>query len=88
MDNGKPFLFAKYDISFAIDILRYYAGWADGKIVGQTIPISGPYLCYTREEPVGVCGLIVPWNFPILMAIFKLAPALATGNTMILKPAE
>ena len=87
LDNGKPLFFAKYDVNFCIEIFRYYAGWCD-KIHGQTIPIGGPYMCYTREEPVGVCGLIVPWNFPILMATFKLAPALATGNTCILKPAE
>jgi aldehyde dehydrogenase (NAD+) len=87
LDNGKPLAFAKGDIGFGINILRYYAGWTD-KIHGQTIPISGPYLCYTKEEPVGVCGQIVPWNFPFLMAVFKIAPALATGNTIVLKPAE
>lgn len=87
LDNGKALFFAKFDVKLAIDTFRYYAGWPD-KIVGQTIPISGPYLCYTREEPVGVCGSIIPWNFPLLMAAFKLAPALACGNTVILKPAE
>ena len=87
LDNGKPLFFSKMDIGFSIEIFRYYAGWSD-KIHGQTIPISGPYLCYTKEEPVGVCGQIIPWNFPFLMATFKLAPALATGNTVILKPAE
>ena len=87
MDNGKPLFFSKMDVGFCVDVFRYYAGWPD-KIVGQTIPISGPYLCYTREEPVGVCGQIVPWNFPLLMATFKIAPALACGNTVVLKPAE
>ena len=87
LDNGKPLFFAKLDIGFAIDILRYYAGWPD-KILGQTIPMAGPYLAYTKEEPVGVCGQIVPWNFPLLMAVFKIAPALATANTIVLKPAE
>ncbi|TNV79367.1 hypothetical protein FGO68_gene4912 [Halteria grandinella] len=87
LDNGKPLFFSHFDVQFAIDAFRYYAGWTD-KIHGQTIPISGPYLCYTREEPVGVCGQIVPWNFPLLMAAFKIAPALACGNTTILKPAE
>jgi hypothetical protein len=75
------------NVGFCVEIFRYYAGWPD-KIVGQTIPISGPYFCYTREEPVGVCGQIVPWNFPLLMATFKIAPALACGNTVVLKPAE
>ncbi len=87
MDNGKPLFFSKMDVGFCVEIFRYYAGWPD-KIVGQTIPISGPYFCYTREEPVGVCGQIVPWNFPLLMATFKIAPALACGNTVVLKPAE
>lgn len=78
---------ARYDIGFAIEIFRYYAGFTD-KIMGSTIPVSGPYFCYTRQEPVGVCGLIIPWNFPFLMACFKVAPALAAGNTIVLKPAE
>lgn len=68
-------------------MLRYYAGWAD-KIHGKTIPLDGPYFCYTRHEPVGVCGQIIPWNFPLLMASWKIGPALATGNTVVLKPAE
>jgi aldehyde dehydrogenase (NAD+) len=67
--------------------MRYYAGWFD-KIHGQVIPVSGPYLTYTRHEPVGVCAQIIPWNFPLLMASWKLGPALATGNTVVLKPAE
>ena len=67
LDNGKPFLFAKHaDIALSIKTYRYYAGWAD-KIHGQTIPIGGPHFCYTKEEPVGVCAQIIPWNFPALM---------------------
>src|SRR5262249_45118067 len=66
---------------------RYYAGWAD-KIEGKTIPISGPYFCYTLHEPVGVCGQIIPWNFPLLMQAWKLGPALACGCTVVMKPAE
>ena len=71
----------------AIDCLRYYAGWAD-KIHGDTIPIRGDYFCYTRREPIGVCGQIIPWNFPLLMVAWKWGPALATGNTIVMKPAE
>ena len=66
---------------------RYFAGWAD-KVQGKTIPIAGDYFCYTRHEPVGVVGQIIPWNFPLLMQAWKLAPALATGNTVVMKPAE
>jgi aldehyde dehydrogenase (NAD+) len=74
-------------LPLTIACYRYYAGWAD-KIQGKTIPISGNYFCYTRLEPVGVVGQIIPWNFPLLMQAWKLAPALATGNTVVLKPAE
>ena len=70
-----------------IDCLRYYAGWAD-KIHGQTIPVRGRYFCYTRREPVGVAGQIIPWNFPMLMVAWKWGPALAAGCTVVLKPAE
>jgi aldehyde dehydrogenase (NAD+) len=87
LDNGKPLFFAKYDIDFAIDVIRYYAGYTD-KIYGTTAPVAGPYFAYTRQEPVGVCAQIIPWNFPLLMAAFKLGPALAAGNTIVLKPAE
>ena len=88
LDNGKPFGFAKAaDINLVVRTLRYYAGWAD-KIHGQTIPIGGPHFCYTKEEPVGVCAQIIPWNFPALMMAWKLGPALATGCTVVLKPAE
>jgi aldehyde dehydrogenase (NAD+) len=88
LDNGKPLNDSKNaDLPLSIACYRYYAGWAD-KIEGKTIPVSGPYFCYTRHEPVGVCGQIIPWNFPLLMQAWKLAPALATGCTVVLKPAE
>ncbi|MCP4785885.1 MAG: aldehyde dehydrogenase family protein [Fuerstiella sp.] len=88
LDNGKPIGDARAaDLPLAIDCLRYYAGWAD-KIHGDTIPIRGDYFCYTRREPIGVCGQIIPWNFPILMTAWKWGPALATGNTVVMKPAE
>uniref|UniRef100_A0ACB8E5E1 Uncharacterized protein n=1 Tax=Sphaerodactylus townsendi TaxID=933632 RepID=A0ACB8E5E1_9SAUR len=66
---------------------RYYAGWAD-KIHGTTIPVDGDYFTFTRHEPVGVCGQIIPWNFPLLMFAWKIAPALCCGNTVVIKPAE
>ncbi len=75
------------DLPLTIDCLRYYAGYAD-KIHGQTIPVNGNYFCYTRKEPVGVVGQIIPWNFPLLMLAWKWGPALAAGCTIILKPAE
>lgn len=75
------------DLPMTIRNLRYFAGWAD-KNHGQTIPMDGDYFAYTRHEPVGVCAQIIPWNFPILMLAWKLGPALATGNTIVLKPAE
>lgn len=75
------------DIPMSIKYLRYYAGWAD-KNHGKVIPMDGDFFVYTRHEPVGVCGQIIPWNFPVLMMAWKLGPALATGNTVILKPAE
>jgi aldehyde dehydrogenase (NAD+) len=88
LDNGKPFFTAKAaDVPLAIACFRYFAGWAD-KIQGKTIPINGDYFCYTRLEPVGVVGQIIPWNFPLLMLAWKLAPALAAGNTIVMKPAE
>lgn len=88
LDNGKPVSESlNADLPFAIAMYRYYAGWAD-KIQGETIPIGDPYFCYTRREPVGVCGQIIPWNFPLDMQANKLAPALAVGNTVVLKPAE
>ena len=88
MDNGKPLAVAKaVDVAATIGCYRYFAGWAD-KVMGKTIPIEGPFFCYTRHESIGVCGQIIPWNFPMLMQAWKLAPALATGNTVVLKPAE
>ncbi|RLN94041.1 hypothetical protein BBJ28_00026202, partial [Nothophytophthora sp. Chile5] len=88
LDNGKPCAVSKnVDIGLVLKTLRYYAGWPD-KIHGAVVPISGPYLCYTKQEPVGVCAQIIPWNFPMLMMAWKLGPALAAGNTVVLKPAE
>ena len=88
LDNGKPYKVAKAaDLPLTIACYRYFAGWAD-KVQGRTIPVSGNYFSYTRLEPVGVVGQIIPWNFPILMQAWKLGPALATGNTVVMKPAE
>src|SRR3954454_15356119 len=88
LDNGKPRHVARTaDLPLVIACYRYYAGWAD-KIQGKTIPISGNFSCYPRHEPVGVVGQIIPWNFPLLMQAWKLAPALACGNTVVLKTAE
>jgi len=94
LDNGKPLTISRVaDVPLAVDLFRYMAGWAT-KIEGTTIPISVPYapgakfLAYTKREPIGVVGQIIPWNFPLLMAAWKLGPALATGNTVVLKPAE
>lgn len=88
LDNGKPIRDSRQvDLPLTIDCLRYYAGWAD-KIHGETIPIRGPYFCYTRKEPVGVVGQIIPWNFPLLMVAWKWGPALAAGCTLVMKPAE
>ena len=88
LDNGKPFKEARNaDLPLVIDCLRYYAGFAD-KIHGSTIPIRGNYFTYTRKEPVGVAGQIIPWNFPMLMAAWKWGPALAAGCTIVMKPAE
>ncbi|XP_053312336.1 aldehyde dehydrogenase X, mitochondrial [Spea bombifrons] len=88
LDNGKPFT-ASYvvDLELTIRVYRYFAGFAD-KWHGKTIPMDGNYFCYTRHEPVGVCGQIIPWNFPLSMQGWKLAPALATGNTVVMKVAE
>jgi phenylacetaldehyde dehydrogenase len=94
LDNGKPLTVSRAaDVPLAVDLFRYMAGWAS-KIEGSTIPISVPYTpgavyhAYTVREPVGVVGQIIPWNFPLLMAAWKLGPALAAGCTVILKPAE
>jgi len=88
LDNGKPVTIARAaDVPMTVACYRYYAGWAD-KIQGKTIPLDDGYFCYTRHEPVGVVGQIIPWNFPMLMQAWKLAPALASGNTVVMKPAE
>lgn len=88
LDNGKPISeTTNVDLPLVIDCLFYYAGWAD-KIHGETIPVRGEFFNYTIREPVGVVGQIIPWNFPLLMAVWKIAPALACGNTIVLKPAE
>jgi betaine-aldehyde dehydrogenase len=87
-DNGKPIKESTYiDIPSVVENFEYFAGWAT-KIEGETIPVPGQMFNYTLREPVGVCGQIIPWNFPLLMAAWKLAPALAAGNTVVLKPAE
>jgi acyl-CoA reductase-like NAD-dependent aldehyde dehydrogenase len=89
LDNGKPLKFARYvDLVGTISHLHYYAGWCT-KIEGGTLPVSIPEMfAYTRREPVGVCGQIIPWNFPLLMMAWKIGPALAAGCTIVLKPAE
>jgi aldehyde dehydrogenase (NAD+) len=88
LDNGKPYTDSlNVDLPLTVKCYRYFAGWAD-KVVGKTIPIDGNFFCYTRHEPVGVVGQIIPWNFPLLMQAWKWGPALACGNTVVLKPAE
>ena len=91
LDNGKPLFFSRLvDVPSAVEVFRYMAGWAT-KVEGSTIPISSPgakYLAYTLREPIGVVGQIVPWNFPLIMASWKMGPALAVGCTLVLKPAE
>ena len=92
LNQGKPLFLARVaDLPVSIDQLRYYAGWAT-KIEGNTIPLSmqpgGKFLAYTLREPIGVVGQIIPWNFPLIMATLKLGPALASGCTVVLKPAE
>jgi acyl-CoA reductase-like NAD-dependent aldehyde dehydrogenase len=87
LNNGKPIREAKFDLQEAIDAFRYYAGWTT-KLQGDTIPVRGNVLNYTLREPIGVVAAIIPWNFPLEMAAWKVAPALACGNTVVLKPAE
>src|SRR5262249_25783748 len=88
LDNGKPLRDAvAADLPLTVKCYRYYGGWA-AKFHRKTIPLEGPYFCYTRHEPVGVVGQIIPWNFPLLMQAWKWGPALACGNTIVLKPAE
>src|SRR5262245_21837090 len=88
LHNGKPiFESRQIEIPAAAECFHYYAGWAD-KIEGETIPVKGNYLAYTLREPVGVVAAIVPWNFPLLLTAWKVAPALACGNAVIVKPAS
>ena len=88
LHNGKPiFESRQIEIPAAAECFEYYAGWAD-KVMGETIPVKGNYLTYTLREPLGVVAAIVPWNFPLLLAAWKVAPALACGNVVILKPAS
>ncbi|ELT91776.1 hypothetical protein CAPTEDRAFT_105878, partial [Capitella teleta] len=87
LDNGKPFMFAMGDMMMSIRTLKYYAGIAD-KFSGRTVQVDGDTFCYTRKEPYGICGQIIPWNVPAFAFIMKIAPALATGNTSVIKPSE
>lgn len=87
LDNGKPFKSAVGDVMAAVATIRYFAGFAD-KVHGKTIPMDGNTFAYTRREPIGVIGQIIPWNVPLLMLSWKLGPALAMGNTVVVKPAE
>jgi aldehyde dehydrogenase (NAD+) len=85
--NGKTLFESKIELTMTVNTLRYYGGWAD-KITGDTLPVDGPFFCYTTREPVGVVGAIVPWNFPLNIASWKFSPALAAGCTIVLKPAS
>jgi len=88
LDNGKPIFESRYvDMPMVAEVFRYFAGWAT-KIMGDTVPVRGPFLNYTLREPIGVVAAITPWNFPLLLASWKIAPALAAGNTVVLKPAQ
>jgi aldehyde dehydrogenase (NAD+) len=88
LHNGKPITESRQvEIPAAAECFEYYAGWSD-KVMGETIPVKGNHLTYTLREPIGVVAAIVPWNFPLLLAAWKVAPALACGNTVILKPAS
>ncbi|KAL7809846.1 aldehyde dehydrogenase domain-containing protein [Trichoderma aethiopicum] len=87
LDNGKSITMAKGDVGAVVGCIRYYGGWAD-KIEGKTLDIAPDMFNYTRPEPLGVCGQIIPWNFPLLMLAWKIGPALATGNTIVMKSAE
>ncbi len=88
LDSGKTITeSSRVDVPMAADCFRYFAGWAS-KIEGETVPVRAPFFNYTLREPLGVVGQIIPWNFPILLAAWKVAPALAAGNTIVLKPAE
>src|SRR4051794_13349013 len=88
LHNGKPIFESRHiEVPAAAECFQYFAGWAD-KIHGETVPVKGNYLTYTLREPIGVVAAIVPWNFPLLLTAWKVAPALACGNTVIIKPAS
>ncbi|MBW8713310.1 MAG: aldehyde dehydrogenase family protein, partial [Acidobacteria bacterium] len=88
LHNGKPISESRHiEIPAAAECFEYYGGWSD-KVMGETIPVKGNHLAYTLREPIGVVAAIVPWNFPLLLASWKVAPALACGNTVVLKPAS
>ncbi|KAK1836102.1 putative aldehyde dehydrogenase [Podospora conica] len=87
LDNGKSLMLARGDVGAVIGCIRYYAGWAD-KIEGSTVDIAPDMFHYIKKEPIGVCGQIIPWNFPLLMLAWKIGPALCTGNTVVMKTAE
>jgi len=87
LDNGKLYKEAYEDVTEAADLFDYYAGWTD-KLYGEVNPVEGHFISFTTRDPIGVCGQIVPWNFPITMAVWKLAPALSMGNTVLLKPSS
>jgi aldehyde dehydrogenase (NAD+) len=87
LDHGKPHKHAVGEVLSAVNCFRYFAGWVD-KVYGNTIPVRDDRFVYSQRQPVGVCGQIIPWNFPLLMAAWKIAPAIAFGNTVVLKPAE
>jgi aldehyde dehydrogenase (NAD+) len=88
LHNGKPIMESRHiEIPAAAECFEYYGGWSD-KVMGETVPVKGNYLNYTLREPLGVCAAIVPWNFPLLIAVWKIAPALACGHTIIVKPAS
>ena len=88
LDNGKPKShFELIDLPLSVDVLRYYAAWPD-KIHGKTLPLDGPYEGFTRREPAGVAALLTPWDLPFLTAVMKLAPALASGCTVVIKPSK
>jgi len=87
LDNGKPIFESRHaDLMAAVDCLQYFAGWAT-RVAGETLPVGPNSFNYTLREPLGVVGAIIPWNFPLMTAVWKLAPALATGNTVVVKPA-
>jgi aldehyde dehydrogenase (NAD+) len=87
LNNGKPIFESAIDVTLAAETFKYYGGWAD-KLHGETVPVDGPYFTYTLREPLGVVAAIVPWNFPLSLAAWKIGPALACGNTIVVKPAE